>query len=246
MVPHGFTESALPHDTLKHVGGRLPGFKLVIKAWKWGRLFVLSARVHMSYSRQANCTMRKSEIKKIKLCWVLSKGRKTARAKKRCHKIICRLHRDKVHVDWVKAYISIWTALQHYIKEQHTTGLTWSKTVSFQRKEEEERKKIKKGNYCNLKHKKQLSNDQMQPDSWINTFTLGPVLLILCARANWSLALEKIVLSVLRVIRLHDFCSLPCCICISGTSFLVVHNEGKAGAFRVQNNPETELELCFC
>lgn len=107
-------------------------------------------------------------------------------------------------------------------------------------------KKIKKGNYCNLKHKKQLSNDQMQPDSWINTFTLGPVLLILCARANWSLALEKIVLSVLRVIRLHDFCSLPCCICISGTSFLVVHNEGKAGAFRVQNNPETELELCFC
>lgn len=185
--------------------------------------------------------------KKIKLCWVLSKGRKTARAKKRCHKIICRLHRDKVHVDWVKAYISIWTALQHYIKEQHTTGLTWSKTVSFQRKEEEEeRKKIKKGNYCNLKHKKQLSNDQMQPDSWINTFTLGPVLLILCARANWSLALEKIVLSVLRVIRLHDFCSLPCCICISGTSFLVVHNEGKAGAFRVQNNPETELELCFC
>lgn len=144
MVPHGFTESALPHDTLKHVGGRLPGFKLVIKAWKWGRLFVLSARVHMSYSRQANCTMRKSEIKKIKLCWVLSKGRKTARAKKRCHKIICRLHRDKVHVDWVKAYISIWTALQHYIKEQHTTGLTWSKTVSFQRKEEEERKKIKK------------------------------------------------------------------------------------------------------
>ncbi|XP_039877001.1 adenylyl cyclase-associated protein 1 [Simochromis diagramma] len=36
--------------------------------------------------------------------------------------------KDKVHVDWVKAYISIWTALQHYIKEQHTTGLTWSKT----------------------------------------------------------------------------------------------------------------------
>lgn len=83
MVPHGFTESALQHDTLKHVGGRLPGFKLVIKAWKWGRLFVLSARVHMSYSRQANCTMRKSEIKNKVVLWVLSKGRKTARAKKK-------------------------------------------------------------------------------------------------------------------------------------------------------------------
>jgi len=33
-------------------------------------------------------------------------------------------------VDWVKAYLSIWTELQAYIKEYHTTGLTWSKTVS--------------------------------------------------------------------------------------------------------------------
>lgn len=55
-----------------------------------------------------------------------------------------RLHRDKVHVDWVKAYISIWTALQHYIKEHHTTGLTWSKTVSFHQRKEEERGKKKK------------------------------------------------------------------------------------------------------
>ena len=35
---------------------------------------------------------------------------------------------DKKHVDWVKAYVSIWTELQAYIKEFHTTGLAWSKT----------------------------------------------------------------------------------------------------------------------
>uniref|UniRef100_A0A1A8CNE0 Adenylyl cyclase-associated protein n=1 Tax=Nothobranchius kadleci TaxID=1051664 RepID=A0A1A8CNE0_NOTKA len=36
--------------------------------------------------------------------------------------------KDKTHVDWVKAYVSIWTELQGYIKEHHTTGLTWSST----------------------------------------------------------------------------------------------------------------------
>ncbi|EHB14571.1 Adenylyl cyclase-associated protein 1 [Heterocephalus glaber] len=35
---------------------------------------------------------------------------------------------DKKHVDWVKAYLSIWTELQAYIKEFHTTGLSWNKT----------------------------------------------------------------------------------------------------------------------
>ncbi|XP_063168535.1 adenylyl cyclase-associated protein 1 [Candoia aspera] len=35
---------------------------------------------------------------------------------------------DKKHVDWVKVYLSIWTELQAYIKQYHTTGLTWSKT----------------------------------------------------------------------------------------------------------------------
>ncbi|XP_045154621.1 adenylyl cyclase-associated protein 2 [Echinops telfairi] len=35
---------------------------------------------------------------------------------------------DLHHVDWVKSYLSIWTELQAYIKEYHTTGLTWSKT----------------------------------------------------------------------------------------------------------------------
>ncbi|XP_013886988.1 adenylyl cyclase-associated protein 1 [Austrofundulus limnaeus] len=36
--------------------------------------------------------------------------------------------KDKTHVDWVKAYLSIWTELQNYIKQHHTTGLTWSRT----------------------------------------------------------------------------------------------------------------------
>ncbi|XP_030645158.1 adenylyl cyclase-associated protein 1 [Chanos chanos] len=36
--------------------------------------------------------------------------------------------KDKTHVDWVKAYLSIWTELQNYIKQHHTTGLSWSKT----------------------------------------------------------------------------------------------------------------------
>ncbi|XP_034400311.1 adenylyl cyclase-associated protein 1 [Cyclopterus lumpus] len=36
--------------------------------------------------------------------------------------------KDKTHSDWVKAYVSIWTELQNYIKKHHTTGLTWSKS----------------------------------------------------------------------------------------------------------------------
>lgn len=35
-----------------------------------------------------------------------------------------------MHVDWVKAYVAIWTDLQSYIKQHHTTGLSWSKSVS--------------------------------------------------------------------------------------------------------------------
>ncbi|CAI9586040.1 unnamed protein product [Staurois parvus] len=35
---------------------------------------------------------------------------------------------DKKHVDWVRAYLNIWTELQAYIKEHHTTGLSWRKT----------------------------------------------------------------------------------------------------------------------
>ncbi|XP_051527392.1 adenylyl cyclase-associated protein 1 isoform X2 [Myxocyprinus asiaticus] len=36
--------------------------------------------------------------------------------------------KDKTHVDWVNTYVSIWTELQAYIKQNHTTGLSWSKT----------------------------------------------------------------------------------------------------------------------
>lgn len=35
---------------------------------------------------------------------------------------------NKNHVDWVRAYLNIWTEMQAYIKEHHTTGLSWSKT----------------------------------------------------------------------------------------------------------------------
>ncbi|KAM5182085.1 adenylyl cyclase-associated protein 1 isoform 1-T3 [Mantella aurantiaca] len=35
---------------------------------------------------------------------------------------------DKKHVDWVRAYLNIWTELQAYIKEHHTIGLSWRKT----------------------------------------------------------------------------------------------------------------------
>ncbi|XP_069051160.1 adenylyl cyclase-associated protein 2 [Lepisosteus oculatus] len=35
---------------------------------------------------------------------------------------------DKRHVDWVKSYLNIWTELQAYIKEHHTTGVAWSKS----------------------------------------------------------------------------------------------------------------------
>uniref|UniRef100_A0A2I2Y1Q7 Cyclase associated actin cytoskeleton regulatory protein 2 n=1 Tax=Gorilla gorilla gorilla TaxID=9595 RepID=A0A2I2Y1Q7_GORGO len=42
-------------------------------------------------------------------------------------------HSDLRHVDWVKSYLNIWSELQAYIKEHHTTGLTWSKTVSTRR-----------------------------------------------------------------------------------------------------------------
>ncbi|XP_014843967.1 PREDICTED: adenylyl cyclase-associated protein 2 [Poecilia mexicana] len=35
---------------------------------------------------------------------------------------------DRRHVDWVHAYLSIWTEMQSFIKQHHTTGLAWSKT----------------------------------------------------------------------------------------------------------------------
>ncbi|XP_072304389.1 adenylyl cyclase-associated protein 1-like [Eucyclogobius newberryi] len=36
--------------------------------------------------------------------------------------------KDKTHTEWVRAYLSIWTELQNYIKKHHTTGLSWSKS----------------------------------------------------------------------------------------------------------------------
>ncbi|KAM9776736.1 adenylyl cyclase-associated protein 1-like [Syngnathus typhle] len=36
--------------------------------------------------------------------------------------------KDKTHVDWVRSYLAIWTDLQNYIKQYHTTGLSWSKS----------------------------------------------------------------------------------------------------------------------
>lgn len=46
------------------------------------------------------------------------------------HKYCLCFYSDTRHVDWVKSYLNIWSELQAYIKEHHTTGLTWSKTVS--------------------------------------------------------------------------------------------------------------------
>ncbi|XP_055510510.1 adenylyl cyclase-associated protein 2 isoform X1 [Leucoraja erinacea] len=35
---------------------------------------------------------------------------------------------DRRHVEWVKSFLRIWTELQAYIKEYHTTGLSWNKS----------------------------------------------------------------------------------------------------------------------
>uniref|UniRef100_A0A8C4HKN1 Cyclase associated actin cytoskeleton regulatory protein 2 n=1 Tax=Dicentrarchus labrax TaxID=13489 RepID=A0A8C4HKN1_DICLA len=35
---------------------------------------------------------------------------------------------DRRHVDWVRSYLSIWTEVQSFIKQHHTTGLVWSKS----------------------------------------------------------------------------------------------------------------------
>lgn len=37
---------------------------------------------------------------------------------------------DRRHVDWVRSYLSVWTEMQSFIKQHHTTGLVWSKSVS--------------------------------------------------------------------------------------------------------------------
>lgn len=35
------------------------------------------------------------------------------------------LSRDKIHVDWVKAWGQTLTDLQKFVKQHHTTGLVW-------------------------------------------------------------------------------------------------------------------------
>uniref|UniRef100_A0A3P8SX79 Adenylyl cyclase-associated protein n=1 Tax=Amphiprion percula TaxID=161767 RepID=A0A3P8SX79_AMPPE len=35
---------------------------------------------------------------------------------------------DRRHVDWVRSYLSIWTDMQSFIRQHHTTGLVWSKS----------------------------------------------------------------------------------------------------------------------
>ncbi|CAJ1083505.1 adenylyl cyclase-associated protein 2 [Xyrichtys novacula] len=35
---------------------------------------------------------------------------------------------DRRHVDWVRSYLLIWTEMQAFIKQHHTTGLVWSKS----------------------------------------------------------------------------------------------------------------------
>ncbi|XP_059206458.1 adenylyl cyclase-associated protein 2 [Centropristis striata] len=35
---------------------------------------------------------------------------------------------DRRHVLWVRSYLSVWTEMQSFIKQHHTTGLVWSKS----------------------------------------------------------------------------------------------------------------------
>jgi adenylyl cyclase-associated protein len=38
--------------------------------------------------------------------------------------------KDKTHIDWAKSWLAFLTGLQAYIKQYHTTGLTWNATGS--------------------------------------------------------------------------------------------------------------------
>lgn len=38
--------------------------------------------------------------------------------------------KDKIHVDWCKAWVQTLTDLQQYVRQHHTTGLVWAKTGS--------------------------------------------------------------------------------------------------------------------
>ena len=38
---------------------------------------------------------------------------------------------DKKHVVWANSFIALIDSLQKYVKQYHTTGLTWNPKVSF-------------------------------------------------------------------------------------------------------------------
>ena len=47
------------------------------------------------------------------------------------YKKLCNcVFRDPVHAEWVKAWINTLVQLQAYIKEFHTTGISWNKNVN--------------------------------------------------------------------------------------------------------------------
>lgn len=38
--------------------------------------------------------------------------------------------KDKIHVDWTKAWVQTLTELQSFVKQYHTTGIVWSGTTA--------------------------------------------------------------------------------------------------------------------
>ncbi|KAL0119327.1 hypothetical protein PUN28_009714 [Cardiocondyla obscurior] len=38
--------------------------------------------------------------------------------------------KDKIHIDWCKAWVQTLTDLQQYVRQHHTTGLVWAKTAA--------------------------------------------------------------------------------------------------------------------
>lgn len=45
--------------------------------------------------------------------------------------LICSVYRNKIHIDWCKAWVQTLTDLQQYVRQHHTTGLVWGKAGSI-------------------------------------------------------------------------------------------------------------------
>ena len=61
-----------------------------------------------------------------------SKNIKTSRCfGSRCADAFTVFHRDPKHAEWVRAYYGVMDGLRTYVKEYHTTGLTWNPKASF-------------------------------------------------------------------------------------------------------------------